>query len=182
MTTFNVPTREDVSENNQAIFDNLNKALGFVPNIFATLAHSETALSNYLAFSNAKTSFTNKEKEAINLAVSEINKCVYCLSAHTAISKMNGLSENEVLELRSGKASFNPKLDALAKLAQNITVNRGATDAAVLDNFFEVGYTKGDLADAINLVGEITITNYLHRTTQVPVDFPVAVSLEEALA
>ncbi|WP_298900857.1 carboxymuconolactone decarboxylase family protein [uncultured Psychroserpens sp.] len=182
MTTFNVPTREDVSENNQAIFDNLNKALGFVPNIFATLAHSETALSNYLTFSNAKTAFTNKEKEAINLAVSEINKCVYCLSAHTAISKMNGLTENEVLELRSGKASFNPKLDALAKLAQNITVNRGATDASVLDNFFEVGYTKGDLADAINLVGEITITNYLHRTTQVPVDFPVAVSLEETLA
>ena len=36
MKTFNVPTRENVSENNQAIFDNLNKALGFVPNLYAT--------------------------------------------------------------------------------------------------------------------------------------------------
>nr|WP_321247670.1 carboxymuconolactone decarboxylase family protein [uncultured Psychroserpens sp.] len=178
MKTFNVPTRENVSENNQAIFDNLNKALGFVPNIFATLAHSDTALENYLTFSNSKTPFTNKEKEAVNLAVSEINKCVYCLSAHTAISKMNGLNEDEILELRSGKATFNPKLDALAKLAKNITINRGATDATVLDNFFNAGYTKGNLADAINLVGEITITNYLHRTTEVPVDFPLAPSLK----
>lgn len=182
MNTFNVPTREDVSENNQAIFDNLNKALGFVPNIFATLAHSDTALENYLTFSNGKTSFTNKEKEAINLAVSEVNQCQYCLSAHTAISKMNGLDENQILELRSGKSTSNPKLDALAKLARNITINRGATDESVLENFFNVGYTKGNFADAINLVGEITITNYLHRTTEVPVDFPVASSLEEVLA
>ncbi|WP_460220564.1 carboxymuconolactone decarboxylase family protein [Psychroserpens sp. MEBiC05023] len=182
MNTFNVPTREEVSENNQAIFDNLNKALGFVPNIFATLAHSDTALENYLAFSNAKTSFTNKEKEAINLAVSEVNQCQYCLSAHTAISKMNGFNDDQIIELRSGKSSDSPKLDALAKLAKNITINRGATDEAVLENFFSVGYTKGNFADAINLVGEITITNYLHRSTEVPVDFPQATSLENVLA
>ena len=30
LSTFNVTTREQVSENNQAIFDNLNKTLGFV--------------------------------------------------------------------------------------------------------------------------------------------------------
>ena len=33
MSTFNVPTREEVSEKNQGIFDNLEKALGFVPNL-----------------------------------------------------------------------------------------------------------------------------------------------------
>lgn len=178
MSTFNVPNREEVSENNQAIFDNLNKALGFVPNIYATMAHSDTALSNFLSFADGKTSFSNKEKEVINLAVSEVNQCKYCLSAHTAISKMNGFNDAEILELRSGKSSSNSKYDALARLAKNITINRGATDQAVLENFFEAGYTKGNLTDAINLVGEITITNYLHRTTDVPVDFPVAQPLE----
>ena len=56
MSTFNVPKKEEVSPNNQAIFDNLEKAVGFVPNLFATYAHSEHALGNYLALSNAKTS------------------------------------------------------------------------------------------------------------------------------
>lgn len=178
MSTFNVPKREEVSSNNQAIFDNLEKALTFVPNIYATFAYSDTALSNYLAFANAKTSFSNKEKEVINLAVSEVNQCLYCLAAHTAISKMNGFDPSQILELRSGNASFDSKLDALAKLARNIAINRGATDADVLENFFNAGYTKGNLIDAITVVGEITITNYVHRTTEVAVDFPAAQPLE----
>ena len=178
MSTFNVPTREEVSPNNQAIFDNLQKGLGFVPNLFATYAYSDTALENYLTFSNAKTSLTAKEKEVVNLAVSQVNNCVYCLSAHTAIGKMNGFTEEQILELRAGEASFNEKLDALAQLSRNITINRGATDANVLENFFNAGYTKGNLVDVISLVGDKTISNYLHKTTQVPVDFPVAQPLE----
>lgn len=178
MSTFNVPTRENVSENNQAIFDNLKKALGFVPNLYATYAHSDTALENYLNFANAKTSLSAKEKEVVNLAVSQVNDCIYCLSAHTAIGKMNGFTDEQILELRAGFSSVNTKLDALAKLAKNITENRGRTDADVLENFFNAGYTKANLIDTISLVGDKTISNYVHSTTQVPVDFPEAQPLE----
>ena len=180
MSTFNVPTRDQVSENNQAIFDNLNKALGFVPNLYATYANSDTALENYLNFANAKTSLSAKEKEVVNLAVSEVNNCIYCLSAHTAIGKMNGFSDDQILELRAGQASFDNKLNALARLARNITENRGRTDEAVLENFFSAGYSKGNLIDTISLVGDKTISNYVHSTTQVPVDFPLAQPLEAA--
>ena len=180
MSTFNVPKREEVSGNNQAIFDNLEKALGFVPNLFATYAYSDHALGNYLNLSNAKTSLSAKEKEVVNLAVSQVNECRYCLAAHTAIGKMNGFTDEQILELRSGAASFNTKLDALARLAKNITENRGATDAAVVANFFEAGWTKEHLVDTIVLVGDKTISNYLHKTTDVPVDFPEALPLELA--
>lgn len=91
MKTFKVPMRDEVSESSQAIFDNLNKALGFVPNLYATIALSENGLSKFLAYQNAKTSLSNREKEAVNLVVSEVNGCRYCLSAHTAIGKLNGL-------------------------------------------------------------------------------------------
>lgn len=178
MSTFNVPTRENVSENNQAIFDNLNKALGFVPNLYATYAHSDTALENYLTFANAKTSLSAKEKEVVNLAVSQVNDCIYCLSAHTAIGKMNGFTDEEILELRAGFSTASNKLDALAKLAKNVTENRGRADQSVVENFFNAGYTKGNLIDTIVLVGDKTISNYIHSTTQVPVDFPVAQPLE----
>ena len=174
MSTFNVPKRAEVSEANQAIFDNLEKTVGFVPNLFATYAHSENALGNYLNFSNAKTSLRAKEKEVVNLAVSEVNNCLYCLSAHTAIGKMNGFTDDQILELRAGKASFDNKLDALARLARNITENRGVTDQDVLDNFFAAGWSKENLIDTIVLVGDKTISNYINNTTEVPVDFPVA--------
>jgi hypothetical protein len=37
VSEFKVPTRNEVSQTNQEIFDNLNKALGFVPNLYATI-------------------------------------------------------------------------------------------------------------------------------------------------
>ncbi len=44
MTPFEVSTREQVSPENQAIFDNLRKNVGFVPNLYATYAYSKNAL------------------------------------------------------------------------------------------------------------------------------------------
>lgn len=41
MQTFTVPQKSEVSEANQVIFDQLQKALGFVPNLYATFAYSE---------------------------------------------------------------------------------------------------------------------------------------------
>lgn len=178
MSTFNVPKREEVSEKNQVIFDNLEKAVGFVPNLFATYAHSENALENYLNLSNVKTSLNAKQKEVVNLAVSQVNNCTYCLSAHTAIGKMNGFDDSQILELRNGQASFDSKLEALASLSKNLTENRGAADNAIVENFFQAGWTKENLIDTIVLVGDKTISNYLHKTTNVPIDFPVAQSLE----
>ena len=43
-TAFDVPTRDTVSPGNQVLFDQLDKQLGKVPNLYATLAHSEHAL------------------------------------------------------------------------------------------------------------------------------------------
>ncbi len=181
MITINVPQRDEVSQNNQAIFDNLEKQLGFVPNLYATYAHSDTALENYLTFSGAKTSLSAKEKEVVNLAVSEVNQCNYCLSAHTAIGKMNGFTDDQILELRGGSASFDAKLDALAKLAKNVTENRGRASANVTEDFFSAGYNKASFIDTIVQVGEKTISNYVHSATQVPIDFPVAQPLESNL-
>ncbi len=178
MSSFKVPNRDEVSTTNQAIFDQVEKAVGFVPNIYATMAKSENALKNFLDFANAPSSLRTKEKEVINLAVSEYNQCQYCLSAHTAIAGMNGFSSDQILELRAGTASFDDKLNALAQLAKNISENRGATDQTVVDNFFDAGWSQENLIDTINQIGEITITNYLHRTTEVPVDFPIAQPLE----
>lgn len=178
MSNFNVPKREEVSAANQAIFDNLEKAVGFVPNLYATYAYSENALGNYLALSNVKTSLSAKEKEVVNLAVSQVNNCAYCLAAHTAIGKMNGFNDDQILELRSGKSSFDTKLNALAALAKNITEHRGATDQGVIEEFFNAGWSKENLVDTIVLIGDKTISNYLHKTTNVPIDFPVAPELE----
>ena len=178
MSTFNVPTRGEVSESNQAIFDNLNKALGFVPNLYAAMAHSETALGDFLQFSNAKTTLTLKEKEVVDLAISQVNGCRYCQSAHTAISKIKGLTDEQIVELRQGYASWDSKLNALAVLSKEIAETRGQVSEETKEAFYSAGYTKENLVDLTLAVGVITITNTLHNLTDVAIDFPVAPELE----
>jgi uncharacterized peroxidase-related enzyme len=181
MKKFTVPTRDEVAPANQAIFDTLTKALGFVPNLYATIAYSDNGLSRYLAYQNAKTSLSNKEKEAVNLIVSQVNNCLYCQSAHTVIGKMNGFTDQQLLDIRNAK-SDNPKLNALVKLAAGITENRGNVDAALVDNFFEQGYTNENMVDLMLQVSDKTAMNYLHNLTKVPVDFPLAPALQHDLA
>jgi uncharacterized peroxidase-related enzyme len=173
---FLVPTREQVTPANQAIFDNFTKALGFVPNLYATIAYSDNGLSKFLAYQNAKTSLSNKEKEAVNLIVSQVNGCVYCQSAHLVLGKMNGFSDEQLLDIRNAK-SADAKLDSLVKLAANITQNKGNATPETVSEFFAQGYTNENLVDLILQISDKTAMNYLHNLTKIPVDFPLAAAL-----
>jgi AhpD family alkylhydroperoxidase len=176
-TTFNVLGRNEVSATNQTIFDTLSKSIGFVPNLYANFANSDNALSAFLTAQGAKTSLTGKEKEIANLIVSQVNTCEYCLSAHTKFAKMNGFSDEQVLEIRRGQVSFDSKYDALVKLAKSIAENKGHVGANAIDTFIAQGYSKENLIDVIMLAGLRIITNYVYAVTQPPVDFPAVPEL-----
>jgi uncharacterized peroxidase-related enzyme len=177
MKTFTVPTAAIVTPANQAIFEQLKSGLGMLPNLYATMAYSPNALGTYLTLQNAKSSLSPKEREVINLVVSQVNECEYCLAAHTAIGAMVGFKPEQIIELRKGGASFDAKLDALAKLTKSAAINRGHATQDTIDAFFAAGYTEGNLVDSVVVIGDKIITNYLHALTKVPVDFPSAPAL-----
>lgn len=174
LTKISVPTKEEVNEQSQQIFDQLEGQLGMVPNLYATIGYSSNALENFLTFSGnaGKGSFNNKEIEAIKLAVSQANDCVYCKSAHTAIAKMNGFSEEETTKLRMATIE-DEKLNALTSLAKQVAKNAGHVDDTVRERFFEQGYDNKALFDFLSVVTAVTYTNYAHALTKVEVDFPV---------
>lgn len=178
MTSFTVPTRADVSPASQALFDALQKGLGMVPNLYATLAHNETALGDYLTLQNRKSTLRAKEREVVNLVVSQVNTCEYCLSAHTALGKMNGFTEEQILEVRTGSASFDDRLDALARFVRTTTELRGHPAPEAVEALLAAGYTKANVVDIVITIGDKVMTNFLHGITQVPIDFPMAPSLE----
>ncbi|MEJ7830490.1 MAG: carboxymuconolactone decarboxylase family protein, partial [Segetibacter sp.] len=93
--------------------------------------------------------------------------------------EMNGFSKDQMLEIRSGSACFDSRLNALASITKEITAGKGhATDEAV-QNFFDAGYTKGALIELLQLVAVMIVTNYLHNLTKVPIDFALAPPLKE---
>lgn len=174
MSRFNIPTRDEVSADNRAVFDNLKNTVGFVPNLYAYYAKNETALTDYLKLLNRKSTLKIKEKEVVNLVVSQINECRYCQSAHTAIGKMNGFTDDQILEIRKGTAPFDKKLDALAKFTLSTVSNKGNAFKEAKETFFNAGYTEANLIDVVMAIGDKTISNYMHNLAGFTIDFPEA--------
>ncbi len=177
MENLTVPIRENISESNQALFDNLEKAVGFVPNMYAFFAHSPTALGDYLTLQNRKSSLNNKEKEVINLIVSQLNGCDYCKAAHTAIGKIVGFTEEQTLEIRKGNIPFNAKLNVLVQLTKEIVAYKGEVSEKIKSAFFNEGYTTENLVDVVMTIGDKIMTNYLFALAKVPIDFSMAKSI-----
>jgi alkylhydroperoxidase family enzyme len=102
------------------------------------------------------------------------------LAAHTAIGKMQGFTAEQIIEIRKADISFDAKFDALAKFVRETAVNRGRTSAETTEKLLAAGYTEANLVDIIIVIGDKTISNYLHRVTQIPIDWEAAPKLEVA--
>lgn len=180
MNKLNILEKDQVPEDTQKIYEKLEGKLGTVPNIYAIMANSSHALEANLTLLETirKGEFSDKEIEVINLSVSEINGCNYCLAAHTAAGKMAGLSEDETVEIRNGEIK-DKKLKALSDLAKEITEKRGYPSEETVDRFIDAGYNKAALVELIGLVSLNVFNNYLNHIAGTEVDFPEAPVLEE---
>ena len=177
---FTVPTKEQVDEPAQSIFDALKNKLGMVPNIYAYAGHSANTLKQYLEYNEglAAGSFSGKEREAIALAVAQVNGCRYCQSAHSMLASQQGFSDEEILQLRDGSHP-DEKLASLTQLAGEIQETRGNPSDRALEIFEAAGYTQESLVELIAQISVNVFTNYIHEIAQFDIDFPVAPELEE---
>ncbi|MEL7005601.1 MAG: carboxymuconolactone decarboxylase family protein [Bacteroidota bacterium] len=173
-------TREQASEESAQIFDAVKSKIGMVPNLYATIGNSAKALNGILTYGETLGSgeFSTKQIEAVALAVSQKNSCDYCLAAHTALGKMNGLSEEDTIAIRTGEIQ-DEKLNALTTLAADITETRGFPSQELVDRFFNVGFSKAALVELIGLVALNTFNNYTNNIADTAIDFPQAPALPE---
>lgn len=178
MNTITVPAKDQVNQESQAIFFGIEKSLGKVPNLYATLGYSSIALKAYLSMEEqlSKGVFSHEQREAISLIVSEVNNCKYCVSAHTLIATMKGYSPQEILNIRKGNAT-DPKIQAIVNLAKEITLNKGKVNEKNLQSFFDAGFGNDAVMELLGLVASRIFTNYTYALTEIPNDFPEAVAI-----
>ena len=92
----------------KALLDAVQARLGVTPNFIRVLAHAPKALEGFLGLHGAAAGFNldPATQERIALAVAEAHACQYCVSAHTAIGRGAGLSNEEMLLNR--RHAFDP--------------------------------------------------------------------------
>lgn len=156
--------------------------LGKAPNLFLLASNSPAALSGLLALSGdlAGGALDAEMREAIALAVANVNGCDYCNAAHGYIAKnLVKLSDDEIAKNRDGRAT-NAKIDAAVRLARKIALTRGDADAADVDAARKAGLSDAELVEIVAHVALNTFTNYLNNVFKTPVDFPVAAARRAA--
>lgn len=159
------------------VFGAIKKAIGVVPNSFATVGtHSPAGLSSMLQLDQviANGSLSKSDNEVVRVVVSEVAGCDYCLAAHTMLAKKAGLSREVILQLRAGLPSGDTKRDALAGFVRRLVTTSGTVDAAELQAVFAAGYTERQVIEVSMAIAAITFTNLINRINDTTLDFPQA--------
>jgi uncharacterized peroxidase-related enzyme len=147
----------------------VKKMLGGTPNLFTTAAQAPNVLQGLVAMFGATASGTldGKTREAIALAVAEVNRCDYCLSAHTAISLGAGMTQAQIDQARDA-SSADPKTAAILRFARGVTIGRGQVTDADFQKLKNAGVTD---AQALEIVANVTLnvfTNYGRHRDRLP--------------
>ena len=155
------------------LFEAVNNKIGFIPNLVKVFGNSPSTLQAYLSLGEitSKGSFSNKFREQLALAIAEENECNYCLSAHSAIGKMNGLTEDQVEASRKGHAADLKTTKAL-EFAQKVTSKRGQVSSEDLTEIKAEGYSDGEILEIVLNVVSNTLTNYVNHIASTEIDFP----------
>lgn len=164
---------ETTTGKSKELFNAVQSKLGFIPNLIKVFGNSPATLQSYLSLGEltASGNFSNKFREQLALAIAEENNCNYCLSAHTAIGKMNGLSETQIEDSRQALAE-NEKTQAGLKFAKLVTKQRGQVSSEALSEVKNAGYTDEDVLEIILNVVANTLTNYTNHIAETEIDFP----------
>lgn len=106
--------------------------------------------------------FTIAERELISAYVSGLNKCRFCLNAHTVYTESFGVEEGTVAALLDDpdKAPIDAKLRPVLAYAKKLTLTPHAIDKADITAMLNVGWTQEAVADA-NVI--TALYNFMNR-------------------
>ena len=174
MSRLPIPARDDVPEASKPILDAVNKQLGVVPNMFRLFATSPAALTGLTSLdaANAKT-LDLKTRIGIALAVAQVNRCGYCLSAHNYIGlNLAKISPDEAVLNRQGKSN-DARIGAAVRFAAKVAEARGLVGDADLDAVRKAGFTDAQVVEIVSVTAENVLTNLINNVAQTDIDFPV---------
>lgn len=175
MARLPVITKEAADEKTAKTFDAIQSKFGMVPNIFKGMANSSVTLNAYLQLDQliAGGSFSPVEQDIVRITVSQHNKCNYCLAAHNGSLLSNGVSKEEILNIRKGNAT-NPKHQVLIDFTRKVIQTVGHVSDSDLDTFKKAGFSNTHAAEISAIIAQKFMSNYFNHINDTDLDLPAA--------
>jgi uncharacterized peroxidase-related enzyme len=155
-----------------AYFGKCDEKLGFVPNVLRAYAFDAVKLRAFIDMADdlmlGDSGLSKLEREMIAVAVSAVNHCHYCLTAHgAAVRFRSGDPEfGEMIVQNYRAAGLDERQKAMLDFAVKLTERPDAMEEADRQALRDAGFSDRDIWDIAAVAGFYNMTNRLAAATE----------------
>jgi uncharacterized peroxidase-related enzyme len=165
VTALDLAPSTQLSEGTKAYFDKCREKLGLVPNVLLAYAFDEKKLRAFTDMYNdlmlGESGLSKLEREMIAVAVSSVNHCYYCLTAHgAAVRQLSGdpvLGEMMAMNFRA--ADLPPKQKAMLDFAVKLTEVPDKIEESDRAALRDAGFSDRDIWDIASTAAFFNMSN-----------------------
>lgn len=145
---------------------------GMIPNVEKVMALSPQLIAGYTFMWDQfdTTSLTAIERQVVYLTANYENECNYCVPWHSILAKQSGMSNDDLLALRSGGEIANIRLNELSNFTRRLIANRGKVSDTQLQVFLDAGYSDTHVLEIILGISIKLLSNYTNSVAGTPLD------------
>ena len=165
VTALEIPLPEQFSEETEAYFAKCREKLGLVPNVLLAYAFDEKKLRAFSQMYNdlmlGVSGLSKLEREMIAVAVSSVNHCYYCLTAHgAAVRQLSGdPALGEMIAMNYRAAPLSPRQKAMLDFAVKLTEEPAKIEEADREALRQAGFSERDIWDIASVAGFFNMSN-----------------------
>ncbi|MGN6145304.1 MAG: peroxidase-related enzyme [Mesorhizobium sp.] len=166
ITALDLPMAE-LSDATKAYFAKCEEKLGLVPNVLLSYAFDEKKLRAFTDTYNdlmlGQSGLSKLEREMIAVAVSSINQCYYCLTAHgAAVRQLSGdPAFGEMMAMNWRAAALSPRQRAMLEFAVKLTETPAKMVEEDRQALRAAGFSDRDIWDIAATVAFFNMSNRL---------------------
>jgi uncharacterized peroxidase-related enzyme len=160
-----IEPENELSDATKAYFAKCEEKLGLVPNVLLAYAFDEKKLRAFTDMYNdlmlGHSALSKLDREMIAVAVSSVNHCYYCLTAHgAAVRQLSGdpkLGEQIAMNYRA--AELSPQQKAMLDFSVKLTERPDTIEESDRQALRDVGFTDRDIWDIASVAAFFNMSN-----------------------
>ena len=172
MNIFDIHTTQTAQAPAAEMLGEIEKAYGFIPNLYGVFAESPATLRAYMSLGKIfdESSFSATERQLIIITASRLNECKYCIAAHTVVAGMQKVPTDVVEAIRDDRPISDSRLQALRAFTTAVVEKRGWVSDEDVSTFVAAGYSKAQILEVILGISFKTLSNYTNHIADTPLD------------
>ncbi|MCL4767116.1 MAG: peroxidase-related enzyme [Hyphomicrobiaceae bacterium] len=154
-----------------AYFAKCREKLGFVPNVLRSYAFDNAKLQAFIDMADdlmlGDSGLSKLEREMIAVAVSSVNHCHYCLTAHGAAVRQRGKDPElgELISQNYRAARLDPRQKAMLDFAVKLTEQPGRIEEADREALRGAGFGDREIWDIAAVAAFYNMSNRIAAAT-----------------